>query len=80
MMLTPLLSCWNCYLRNSYTTVCPHVQGDNVRALASGVDYLQHRQTHYDITMREALVSVELAQYEIYRAKACKSCNGSIKP
>ena len=28
-------------LRNSYTMGCPHVRGDNTRALASGLSYVQ---------------------------------------
>ena len=28
-------------IRNSYTMVCPHICGDNPRALASGLSYVQ---------------------------------------
>ena len=32
---------WSCELSNSYTMGCPPIRGDNPRALASGLSYVQ---------------------------------------
>ena len=37
----PFLACSVCTLCNSYTMGCPPVRGDNPRALASGLSYVQ---------------------------------------
>ena len=47
---------------NSYTIGCPPVRGDNSRALASGLSYVQadkHGTTY---------ISVDLAHHKIFRA------------
>ena len=51
-------------LSNSYTMGCPHVRGDNPRALASGLSYVQ--------VDKQAYISVDLARHEIYHAKVDK--------
>ena len=48
--------------------VCPHVRGDNPRALASGLSYVQvgkHGITIYTCTTS---ISVDLAHHELVRA------------
>ena len=49
-------------ISSSYTctTVCLPVRGDNIRALESA-----------DITFNTTLINVDIAQYEIFRAKVC---------
>ena len=57
-------------LSNSYTMGCPPVRGDNPRALASGLSYVQvdkHGKLFYT-----TYISVDLAQHEIFRAKVGK--------
>ena len=49
---------------------CPPVRGDNPRALASGLSYVQV-DTH-GITNYTTYISVDLAHYEIFRAKVGK--------
>ena len=46
---------------NSYTMGCPHVRGDNPRALASGLSYVQ-------VDTHGITISVDLAHHEIFRA------------
>ena len=49
---------------------CPPVRGDNPRALASGLSYVQadkHGNKYYT-----TYISVDLAQHEILRAKVGK--------
>ena len=40
---------FNCRLSNSYTMSCPPIRGDNARALASGLPYVQVDK--HDITI-----------------------------
>ena len=50
---------------------CPPEPGDNPRALASGLSYVQvdkHGITIFYTTS----ISVDLAHHEIFRAKVCK--------
>ena len=54
---------------------CPPVCGDNPRALASGLSYIQVDK--HGITIIYHLLSVDLAHHEIFRAKVGK---GGIKP
>ena len=56
----------NCY---TCTTVCPPVRGDNPRALASGL--FLYGRTNQGIIILSTIISVDLAQYEILRAKVC---------
>ena len=53
---------------------CPPVHGDNPRALASGISYVQVDK--HDITVYTTYISVDLAHHEIVHAKIGK---GSIK-
>ena len=53
----------------SYTMGCPPVRGDNPRALASGLSYVQ--MDKHGITIPYHL-SVDLAHHEISRAKVGK--------
>ena len=46
---------------------CPPVRGDNPRALASGLSYVQVDK--HGITILYTYISVYLAHHEIYRAK-----------
>ena len=46
---------------------CPHVRGDNPRALASGLSYEQ--VYNYGMTIYTTYISVDLAHCEIFRAK-----------
>ena len=46
---------------------CPPVRGDNPRALASGLSYVQV-DTH-GIIMHTIYISVDLAHHETFRAK-----------
>ena len=57
-------------LCNSYTMSCPPVRGDNQRALASGLSYVQVDK--HGITILYHLQSVDLAHREIFRAKVGK--------
>ena len=47
--------------------VCPPVRGDNPRALASGLSYVQVDK--HDITIYTTYISVDLEHHEICRAK-----------
>ena len=49
---------------------CPPVRGDNPRALASGLAYVQVDK--HGITILYTYISVYLAHHEIYRAKVGK--------
>ena len=51
---------------------CPPVRGDNPRALASGLSYLQVNKLFYT-----TYISVDLAHRQIFRAKVGK---GDINP
>ena len=53
---------------------CPPVRGDNPRALASGLSYVQVDK--HGITIYTTYISVDLAHHEIYHAKVGK---GGIK-
>ena len=62
------------YIRNSYTMGCPTVRGDNPRALASGLSYVQVDK--HGITILYPYICVDLAHHEIFRAEIGK---GGIK-
>ena len=49
--------------------VCPPVRGENPRAFASGLSPVQ--RTHHGIAISYHPQGVDLAQYEIVRAKVC---------
>ena len=49
---------------------CPPVRGDNPRALASGLSYVQVDK--HGITIYTTHVSVDLAYHEIFHAKVGK--------
>ena len=51
---------------NCYTMGCPPVRGDNPRALASGLSYVQVDNPWYNYFM--PYISVDLAHREIIRA------------
>ena len=53
---------------------CPPVRGDNPRALASGLSYVQVDK--HGITILSTYISVDIAYYEIFHAKVGK---GGIK-
>ena len=55
---------------NSYTMGCLPVRGDNPRALASGLSYVQVDK--HGITIYVTYISVDLAHGEIFRAKVGK--------
>ena len=55
---------------NSYTIGCPPVRGDNPRALASGLSYVQVDK--HGITILYYLHQCRLANHEIFRAKVGK--------
>ena len=57
-------------ISNSYTMGCPLVRGDNPRALASGLSYVQVDK--HGITIYSTYISVDLAHREIYFAKSGK--------
>ena len=59
---------------NSNTIGCPPVCGDNPRALASGLSYVQVDK--HGITVYTTYISVDLAHHEIFRAKVGK---GAVK-
>ena len=50
---------------------CPPVRGDNPRALASGLSYVQVDNPWYNYFM-PPINSVDLARYEIFNAKVGK--------
>ena len=54
---------------------CPPVRGDNSRALASGLSYVQVNK--HGRTIYTTYISVDLAHHEIFRAKVGK---GGIMP
>ena len=55
-------------LSNSYTMGCPPVRGDNPRALANGLSYVQVDK--HDITIfNTTYISVEPAHHDIVHAK-----------
>ena len=59
------------YTCNSYTMGCPPVRGDNPRALASGLSYVQVDK--HGITILYHLhISVDLAHHEVFHAKVGK--------
>ena len=49
---------------------CPPVRGDNLRALASGLSYVQVDK--HGIIIYTTYIIVDLAHHEIFRAKAGK--------
>ena len=49
---------------------CPHVRGDNPRALASGLSYVQVDK--HGRTIFTTYIIVDLGQHEIFRAKVGK--------
>ena len=51
----------------SFTIGCPPVRGDNPRALASGLSYVQVGK--HGITIYTTYISVDLAYHEIFCAK-----------
>ena len=57
-------------ISNSYTIGCPPVRGDNPRALARGLSYVQ--VDNHGITSLYTYISVDLAHHEIFRAKVGK--------
>ena len=62
-------------LGNIYTMGCPPVRGDNPRALASGLYYVQVGK--HGITFYTTYISRDLAHHEIFCTKVGK---GGIKP
>ena len=50
---------------------CPPVRGDNPRALASGLSYVQVDK--HGITIYTIYISEDFAQHELFRAKVGKS-------
>ena len=60
------------YIRNSYTKGCPPVRGDNPRALASGLSYVQVDK--HGVT----IINVDLADHEIVCAKVGKGSINSV--
>ena len=46
---------------------CPHVRGDNTRALASGLSYVQVDK--HGIIFYTTYISVDLSNHEIFRAE-----------
>ena len=63
-------------VRNSYTMGCPPVRGDNPRALASGLSFVQMDKHGITTLLYTTYISVELAHRKIYHAKVGK---GGIK-
>ena len=55
---------------NGYTMGCPPVRGDNLRALASGLSYVQ--VDRHGIIIHTTYISIGLAHHEIFRAKVVK--------
>ena len=58
------------YSRNSYTMGCPPVRGDNPRALASGLSYVQVDK--HGINIYTTYISVDVAHHDISYAKVGK--------
>ena len=60
---------------NCYTMVCPPVRGDNPRALGGGLSPVQADKPwlNYFYTI---LISIDLAQYEIFSGKVCDIWSG----
>ena len=58
------------WLSNSYTMGCPPVRGDNPRAFASGLSYVQVDE--HGITIFSTYISVDLAHHDIFCAKVGK--------
>ena len=56
----------NMRLSNSYTISCPPIRGDNPRALASGLSYVQVDK--HGITNYTAYISVDLTHHMIFCA------------
>ena len=56
-------------LCNGYTMGCPPVRGDNPRALASGLSYVQVDNNGLAILYQLYHTSVDLAHHEIFRAR-----------
>ena len=65
-------------LCNSYTIGCPPVRGDNPRALASGLSYVQVDK--HGITILYHLHLCRLAHHEIFRAKVGKGGIKNVSP
>ena len=53
---------------------CPPIRGDNPRALASGLFYVQVDERGITILYHLPYASVDLAHHRIVRAKAGKGC------
>ena len=51
---------------------CPHVRGDNPRALASGLSYVQVDKHGITILCGTTYISVDLAHHKIFHAKVGK--------
>ena len=66
----PLLSYSEGKLCNSYTMGCPPVRGDNPRALASGLSYVQVDK--HGITILYHPHQLDLAHHEIFHAEVGK--------
>ena len=64
-------------MSNIYTMVCPPVGGDNPRALVSGLSPVQVEKPWYNF-FYTTLISVDLAQYEIFQLKLAISGQGGI--
>ena len=58
--------------------VCPPVRGDNPRALASGLSYVQVGK--HGITIYTTYISVDLAHHEIFHVKVGKGGINSTLP
>ena len=58
---------------------CPPVRGDNPRALASGLSYVQVDKYGITILFYATFISVDLAHREIFRAKVGKGGIKAIK-
>ena len=52
---------------DSYTMGCPPARGDNLRALARGLSYVQVDK--HGIATYTTYISVDIAHHEIFRAK-----------
>ena len=48
---------------------CPSVRGDNPRALASGLSYVEVDKHYITILYHLIYISVDLAHHELFRAK-----------
>ena len=58
-------------LSNSYTMGCPPIRGENPRALASGLSYVQVDK--HGITIYTTFTSVDLAHHKFFRSKVTKA-------